>query len=45
MRNLLYLIARIMGDLQAIQKGRFLKRVQRRILGRIAGQIIRGLTK
>ena len=38
MRNLLYKIARIMGDINAIVKGRIIKRGIRRLAGKIAGQ-------
>ena len=41
-RGLLYKLARILGDVNAVQKGRVGRRVGRRIAGRQAG---RGLGK
>ena len=41
MRSLLYLIAKLMGDLSAIRKGRVGQRVKRRITGKIASKILR----
>ncbi len=41
-RNLLYMVARMLGDVQAVRKGRVGKRVGRRITGRLAG---RGLSR
>lgn len=37
-RNILYKIARILGDLNAINKGRIGKRLERRAAGRYAGK-------
>ena len=37
MRNMLYLIARLMGDANAVKKGKVTKRIGRRIVGRGAG--------
>lgn len=43
MRSFLYWLARILGDIKAIQKGRVGKRVKRRVLGRFLGKIFRKL--
>lgn len=40
-----YRLARTAGDVQAIEKGRVGKRVERRIVGRFFPWIIRGLVK
>jgi len=40
MRALLYLIARIWGDINAIRKGRIGQRIKNRIAGRIAGKLL-----
>jgi len=45
MRKFLYLLARILGDLQAIKRGLFGKRLVRRGLGKTAGKLLRKLTK
>jgi len=37
-RGLLYLIARLLGDVSAVQKGKVGKRVARRGAGRVAGK-------
>lgn len=44
-RGLLYKLARLLGDLGAIQKGRVNKRIGRRLTGRIAGKGMRKLFK
>jgi len=44
-RSLLYAIARLLGDLGAVQKGRTSKRIGRRIAGRSAGKVLRKLFK
>ena len=41
-RGLLYLLAKLLGDVQAVKKGRVGKRVARRAAGKVAG---RGLGK
>ena len=38
MRSLLYFLARLLGDVGAISKGRIGKRIQRRLIGRIVGK-------
>lgn len=40
MRTILYLIARIMGDISAIWRGRVGKRIGRRVAGRITGRTL-----
>jgi len=42
LRSILYLIARLLGDANAIKKGRVGKRIVRRIAGRATGK---GLSK
>ncbi len=44
-RNLLYTSAKILGDINAIQKGNILKRIINRILGRITGKLMGKITK
>ena len=43
MRSLLYLIAKLLGDVNAIRNGRVKQRVKRRITGRLAGKLLRKL--
>lgn len=38
MRNLLYALARLLGDINAIRRGTVGKRIARRVVGRIAGK-------
>ena len=40
---MLYLVARLMGDWQAIKKGRVGRRIARRVTGKATGKIMRGL--
>lgn len=51
-RSLLYLGARLLGDVQAVEQSAkkgsvkpLVKRAERRILGRIAGKALRSLTR
>ena len=44
-RGLLYKLARILGDISAISKGKPGKRVARRITGKATGRIFRKLFK
>lgn len=37
-RGALYLLARLLGDVQAVRKGRVGQRIGRRVVGRIAGR-------
>lgn len=39
-RSLLYRLARLLGDANAVAKGRLGKRVERRIAGRFMGRIM-----
>lgn len=45
MRQLLYFIAKILGDISAVQKGKVGKRIGRRVAGKVAGRGLRGLFK
>ena len=45
MRSFLYLLARLLGDVNAVKKGRVGKRIGRRIAGRITGKGLRKLFK
>lgn len=38
MRNLLYRLARILGDFEAVKKGRAGKRLSRRVAGKASGK-------
>lgn len=40
-RNLLYIIARAMGDYRAIKNGRAGERIARRIVGKLTGRLFR----
>jgi hypothetical protein len=40
LRSAFYKTARLMGDINAAQKGRIPQRLERRFLGRIAGRLI-----
>lgn len=42
-RSFLYKLARLLGDVQAVQKGRIGKRVGRRVSGRATGRALRRL--
>ena len=42
-RGLLYAIARLLGDYQAVRKGRAGKRIARRLAGRVTGRGLRRL--
>lgn len=39
-RGLLYRLARLLGDVQAVEKGHVVKRVERRVVGRFMGRIL-----
>jgi hypothetical protein len=39
-RSWLYLIARLMGDVNAVQKGRVGKRIGRRLAGKVTGRAL-----
>ena len=40
LRTVLYAIARILGDINAVKRGRIGQRIGRRIVGRITGRLI-----
>ncbi len=42
-RSLLYGLARLLGDVNAVQKGHVGKRIVRRMAGKATGRILRGL--
>lgn len=42
-RAFLYLVAALLGDANAVKKGRVGRRVRRRVAGRIAGRALREL--
>lgn len=39
-RSILYFIARILGDINAVQKGKIGQRIGRRVLGKIFGRLM-----
>lgn len=43
MRSFLYFLAQLLGDINAVRKGRVERRIGRRIAGRIAGKGLRKL--
>ncbi len=45
MRGFLYRLARILGDVNAVKKGRVGRRVARRAAGRTTGRLLRKLFK
>jgi hypothetical protein len=42
-RSVLYFLARLLGDINAIQKGRVGRRVGRRVAGKVTGRAMRKL--
>ena len=44
-RGILYAIARLLGDIAAVKKGRVGRRIGRRIAGKATGRLFRGLFK
>ncbi len=44
-RGLLYLAARLLGDAQAVKKGKVGKRIARRTAGKATGRMLRKLFK
>lgn len=44
-RGLLYRLARLMGDVSAVQKGKVGRRVGRRVAGKATGKALRKLFK
>lgn len=45
MRNLLYALARLLGDINAVKKNKVPRRVARRVAGKITGRLFRRLFK
>ena len=45
LRGMLYWIARLMGDVSAVKKGKVGKRIGRRIAGKLTGRGLRKLFK
>jgi len=45
LRSLLYTLAKILGDVNAVKKGKVSKRVGRRLAGRLTGKVMRKLFK
>jgi hypothetical protein len=43
MRRILYLLARLLGDVNAVKKGRVGRRIARRAAGKATGRLFRGL--
>lgn len=39
-RSLLYRLARLLGDVNAVEKGKVPQRVERRVVGRFMGRIL-----
>lgn len=39
-RSLLYTTAKVLGDVDAVRKGKVGKRVKKRVLGKIAGKLL-----
>lgn len=42
-RSLLYMLARLLGDVNAVKKGRMGRRVARRTTGRALGRLLRSI--
>jgi len=40
MRSLLYFLARLLGDISAVRKGRVGRRIGRRVAGRVTGRLL-----
>jgi len=40
MRSLLYFLARLLGDITAVRKGRIGKRIGRKVAGRVTGRLL-----
>ena len=45
MRSLLYFIAKILGDINAVKKGKVARRAQRRVAGKLTGRLLGKLFK
>lgn len=42
-RSTLYMMAKLLGDINAVKKGKTGKRIKRRVAGRAAGKLLRKL--
>lgn len=42
-RSILYFLARILGDINAVRRGRIVERVARRATGRVTGKFLQRL--
>lgn len=42
-RGLLYGLARLLGDVNAVKKGKIGRRIGRRVAGKVTGRALRGL--
>lgn len=42
-RSVLYLVARLLGDVNAVQKGKIMQRVGRRVAGKFTGRFLGGI--
>jgi len=42
-RSVLYSLAKILGDVNAIQKGKVVQRAERRLFGKLTGRLMRKL--
>ena len=40
MRNLLYVMAKLLGDINAVKRGKIGKRIARRVAGKITGRCL-----
>ncbi len=45
LRSLLYALAKLLGDANAIKKGKVARRVGRRVAGKVTGKLFRKLFK
>lgn len=45
MRGFFYALARLLGDYNAVKRGRVGKRIARRVEGKATGKLLRGLFK
>ena len=45
LRSLLYLVARLLGDMNAVRRGRIGQRIVRRLAGRATGRALRRLLR
>ena len=44
-RSILYMLAKALGDINAVQKGRITQRIIRRVAGKAAGRLLNKLPK